>query len=195
MSEQPWFQLPSELFAMHNLLKFYPTAEMNCAESLNAKTRLILYAAVLAMWRQYDWRTIGYLTAGSIGLALMTSTCAMPAASVGMGTTKKQRAVEPLDMTEQMTGIEQPEDLKNSGGAMTSYLSKEPGEAFPGANETARRLTTSTRETAGRTVVASTADEQRFRQRPVSTSKGIDSIHYNFMSGAVRHNKYVMNRV
>ena len=178
--EQPWFKAPGDLFKYDNLLKFYPTGDMSCAEALNAKSRFVIYAAILALLRNYSIRTVSYVTVGALGVLVATSKCDLVVTE----------PTEPANV-EKMTGIERPDQLKSGG----SYLSKEAGEEFAGANEMSQRLMRSTRETPGRTVISSTREERRFRQRPTSTAKGIDSIQYNYLSGAVRHNKYVMNRV
>jgi len=175
--QQPWYENMSAFLTPKNMLRFFPAKDMNPTERFNALSRLVIYASLLALWRQYSPRTVLYASTASIGLLVATHK-------------KQQQLMDELDDDDD----EQVEQM-NATKPVESYLSKESNEAFPGANNTARALTTSTKEVSGRSVIASTKDEIKNRQRPISRAKGIDSTEYDYMSGAVGANKPLMNLV
>lgn len=167
---QLWYKKPEELFSPSKLLRFYPSKDMDCAERFNATTRFIIYSSLIALWRDFQPKNVFYVGGAAIGLLIASQNCVI------------EKTVEQMDVAV-ITPKPKPE----------SYLTKQKNEPFPGARDVARRLVTSTRETPGRSVIASTALERKYAFRPVSTAKSIDSKEYNYMSGAVAQHKRVMN--
>jgi hypothetical protein len=125
-------------------------------------------------------KTVGYLVGGALALSV----------GMSMQECSKGTLVEPPPKI-----IDQIEQLEAAPAKPASYLSTEGSEPFPGARNTARRLMTSTRETPGRAVIATSAEEQKFRNRPVSTAKGINASEYDYLSGNLGANKYVMRKI
>jgi hypothetical protein len=162
-----WFNDPKVLLSKP--LQFFPAPDMPCIEKTNAFARLTIYGSILAWFNGYDLKNIAYASTGVLVLSMLG----------------KKDMIKPI---EQMNP--QPENKKPE-----NYLGKMPGEPFAGARDIAFRLTSSSREVPGRSVIASSKQERIFKSRPISNRKGIDSNEYDYMSGSQGTNKYYMNKV
>lgn len=194
MNIKPWYQDPASFFSLKNMLSFFPSSNMGPTQKYNTLSRLVLYTALIALYRKYNPKNVAYISGGTIALLTVLESKQREFIETELAMMSEDD-FENNNNTTNNTNNNNDVMKEKMSGKPSSYLTKAPNEPFPGANRAATHLTTSTSEVSGRSVIAANSSEKKRAYRPVSTAKGIDSKYYDYMSGAVGSNKRVMNVV